>query len=158
MLIFLFIKGNQKTETMSAPQSTFWNIDRIMKLIIAPGIITGLIFLMSYLKNVLIPFFVACFIAYLLQPIVEFNRRWTHEKGRIISSILTVLEVILLLGGIVYMFLPHVMDELQELGKILHEINVGKRQLPPEFAGIDRLSGCLQRSGDRTDYDYTRFA
>lgn len=136
MLIFLFIKGNQKTETMSAPQSTFWNIDRIMKLIIALGIITGLIFLMSYLKNVLIPFFVACFIAYLLQPIVEFNRRWTHEKGRIISSILTVLEVILLLGGIVYMFLPHVMDELQELGKILHEINVGKRQLPPEFAGI----------------------
>ena len=136
MLIFLFIKGNQKTETMSAPQSTFWNIDRIMKLIIALGIITGLIFLMSYLKNVLIPFFVACFIAYLLQPIVEFNRRWTHEKGRIISSILTVLEVILLLGGIVYMFLPHVMDELQEFGKILHEINVGKRQLPPEFAGI----------------------
>lgn len=121
---------------MSAPQSTFWNIDRIMKLIIALGIITGLIFLMSYLKNVLIPFFVACFIAYLLQPIVEFNRRWTHEKGRIISSILTVLEVVLLLGGIVYMFLPHVMDELQELGKILHEINVGKRQLPPEFAGI----------------------
>ncbi|MDE6805974.1 MAG: hypothetical protein K2J05_04125, partial [Muribaculaceae bacterium] len=107
-----------------------------MKLIIALGIITGLIFLMSYLKNVLIPFFVACFIAYLLQPIVEFNRRWTHEKGRIISSILTVLEVVLLLGGIVYMFLPHVMDELQELGKILHEINVGKRQLPPEFAGI----------------------
>lgn len=121
---------------MNLPPKTYWNIDRIMKFIIGLGIATGLIFLIAYLKDALMPFFIACFIAYLLQPIVEFNRRWTHEKGRIISSILTVLEVGIVIAGIVYMFLPHVMDELQELGKILHDINSGKRQLPVEFAGI----------------------
>ncbi|MDE6856640.1 MAG: hypothetical protein K2J34_09270 [Muribaculaceae bacterium] len=62
----------------------FWNIDRIMKLIIGLAIATVLILLIRYLSDVLLPFFVACFIAYMLQPLVEFNRRLIHEKGRVI--------------------------------------------------------------------------
>ena len=114
----------------------YWNADRIMKLIIALSLTVAIILLVNYLSDVLLPFFVACFIAYMLQPLVELNRRWTHEKGRVISSLLALIEVAIVIGGIVYLFMPHVMSEIDSLGKILHDLNTGKRQLPPEFSGI----------------------
>ena len=114
----------------------YWNADRIMKLIIALSLTVAIILLVNYLSDVLLPFFVACFIAYMLQPLVELNRRWTREKGRVISSLLALIEVAIVIGGIVYLFMPHVMSEIDSLGKILHDLNTGKRQLPPEFSGI----------------------
>ncbi len=59
----------------------FWNIDRIMKLLIGLAIATALVILISYLSDVLLPFFVACFVAYILQPLVDFNRKLADGKG-----------------------------------------------------------------------------
>lgn len=107
-----------------------------MKLIIGLSVAAVLVLLLSYLRGALLPFFAACFISYMLQPLVELNRRWIHEKGRTVSSLLTVAEVAAVIIGIVYLFLPHVIRELDDLGGIMHDINSGTRPLPPEFAGI----------------------
>lgn len=114
----------------------FWNIDRIMKLIIGLAIASVLIWLIRYLSDVLLPFFVACFIAYMLQPLVELNRKFIHEKGRAISSIMTVLEVLAVLVGIVWIFLPNVIKELDIMGSIIHEVTSGKRPIPKEYGDI----------------------
>lgn len=121
---------------MQNTTSRFWTPDRIMKLLIGLAIATALVFLISYLSDALLPFFAACFIAYMLQPLVNLNRRCIREKGRVISSLLSVIEVTALISGIVYLFLPHVMDELDILGRILHDVETGKKPLPPEFSGI----------------------
>lgn len=122
---------------MSESTSQFyWNIDRIMKLIIGLAIATVLIILIKYLSHVLLPFFVACFIAYILQPLVDLNRRIIHEKGRAIASILSLLEVLAVVVGIVYFFLPHVVKELDILSKIIHDVSAGKRTLPPEYVTL----------------------
>ncbi|MDE5552007.1 MAG: hypothetical protein K2I91_02285, partial [Muribaculaceae bacterium] len=104
------------------PATTYWNIDRIMKLIIGLALAAGLIVLIDYLHDVLLPFFVACFIAYLMQPLVNFNRRLLHEKGRVFSSILSLVEVIALIGTVIYLFMPHVISELDTLTDIIHNI------------------------------------
>ncbi|MBD5369808.1 MAG: AI-2E family transporter [Bacteroides sp.] len=114
----------------------YWNIDRIMKLIIGLAVAAGMIFLLGYLRDVLLPFFVGCFIAYMLQPLVELNRRFIHEKGRLWSSILALVEVTLVVGGVVYIFLPHVLKELDILSGIIHEVTTGKRSLPPEYMTV----------------------
>lgn len=114
----------------------YWNTDRIMKLIIAIAITIALVFLIQYLHSALLPFIVACFLAYLLQPLVNFNQKWTHEKGRTISSILAVLEVAAVITLLIFIFLPHVINELDSLQNIIHELETGKRTLPPEFAGV----------------------
>lgn len=114
----------------------FWNIDRIMKLIIGIAIAVAIILLIGRLSDVLLPFFVACFIAYILQPLVDLNRKLTHEKGRAFSSILTVIEVMAILAGIIYLFLPHVIKELDGLSNLIHEFNSGKRPLPAEYTHI----------------------
>lgn len=114
----------------------FWNIDRIMKLIIGLAIAGVLILLTRYLSDVLLPFFAACFIAYMLQPLVDLNRRLIHEKGRVISSILTVLEVLAIIVGIVWLFLPNVIKELDIMSGIIHEVTSGKRPIPKEYGDI----------------------
>lgn len=116
--------------------ATYWNIDKIMTLILGLGIATALVILIRYLGDVLLPFFVACFIAYLLQPLVEWNRRWTREKGRLFSSLLTLLEVLIVVACIVYIFMPTVVRELEMLGNILHDLSTGKTDLPPEYVSI----------------------
>ncbi|MDE7409580.1 MAG: AI-2E family transporter [Muribaculaceae bacterium] len=114
----------------------YWNIDRIMKLIIGLAITAVLIWLIRYLSDVLLPFFVACFIAYMLQPLVDFNRKLIHEKGRAVSSILTVLEVLAVVVGIVWLFLPNVIKELDVMNGIIHEVSSGKRPMPKEYGDI----------------------
>lgn len=111
----------------------YWNIDRIMKLIIGLAIAAVLVMLIGYLSDVLLPFFVACFIAYMLQPLVDLNRRIIHEKGRTIGSIMALLEVLAVVAGIVYFFLPHVVKELDVLSGIIHDVSSGKRPFPKEY-------------------------
>ncbi len=122
---------------MSAQETQhFWNIDRIMKLIIGLAIAAVLIWLIRYLSDVLLPFFVACFIAYMLQPLVDLNRKLIHEKGRVFSSILTVLEVLAVVVGVVWLFLPNVIKELDVMNGIIHEVTSGKRPMPKEYTDI----------------------
>ncbi len=118
---------------MAVSTGNYWNIDRIMKLIIGIALAASLIFLIGYLHDVLLPFFVACFIAYILQPLVDINRRLLREKGRLFGSILSLVEVTLVIGLVVYIFLPHVMRELDTLSRIIHDVSSGKRSLPKEY-------------------------
>ncbi|MDE5849624.1 MAG: AI-2E family transporter [Muribaculaceae bacterium] len=122
---------------MSTQQTQyFWNIDRIMKLIIGLAIAAVLIWLIRYLSDVLLPFFAACFIAYMLQPLVELNRKLIHEKGRAISSILTVVEVLAVIVGITWLFLPNVIKELDVMNGIIHDVTSGKHPIPKEYSDI----------------------
>lgn len=114
-------------------RTVYWTTDRIMKLLIGLSLAGALIWLLSYLRDALLPFFVACLIAYLLQPLVEFNRRWTHEKGRAISSILTILEVSAVVGGFLYLLLPIIIREFDTLDGIVKEVTSGVRPIPPEM-------------------------
>ena len=121
---------------MKTQGMTFWTADRIMQLIIGLAIGGVLVWLLVYLSDVLLPFFVACFVAYLLQPLVERNRRLIRRKGRILASIMTVLEVLIVVVAVVWIFMPQVVKELDSLGAILREIRTGQRPLPAEFAGV----------------------
>lgn len=108
----------------------FWNIDRIMKLLIGLAITAALVLLIRYLSDVLLPFFVACVIAYLLQPLVEFNRRWMHTRGRALASVVTIIDVTVLLFAIAWIFLPSVIKEVDMLATIVKEVADGKIAIP----------------------------
>ncbi len=114
----------------------FWTVDRIVWLILGLGLFAGLVYLLGYLSDALLPFFTACIIAYLLQPLVELNRRWTREKGRVWSSVLTLLEVAAVIVGLSYIFIPQTVTEINELSGIVHDLASGKANLPPEYAAF----------------------
>lgn len=138
---YLLKLANYKRDKMSG-QNHYWNIDKIMTLLIALAIGVALVCLVRYLSDVLLPFFVACFIAYVLQPLVDFNMRWTHLKGRSIPAILTILEVTAIVALIVIIFLPTVEKETDMLSAILKDVSDGKKPLPdycqPIVTFVDR--------------------
>lgn len=112
----------------------YWNIDRIMWLIIGIALTAGVFWLIYYLRDALLPFFVACVIAYILQPLVNFNMRWLHLKNRAVISIITVIEVSALIAAILWLTIPYISEELTHLGNTLHDISTGKIRLPPEYS------------------------
>jgi len=121
---------------MSLPSATYWTSDRIMRLIIGLVLTAAIIWLLGYLSEVLLPFFVACFIAYMLQPLVELNRRWMHLKGRVVAVLVTLLEVTAVLAGIIYLFLPSVVGEVNMLAGIIKDFSSGRRQMPDTYKTI----------------------
>lgn len=121
---------------MQEGKSYFWNIDRIMWLIIGSSLSVGIIWLIYYLRDAFLPFFVACLIAYILQPLVALNQRWTHIKNRAVLAVITVVQVSALLFLLGWLTIPSIIDELGRLGTILHDISVGKIPVPREYEGI----------------------
>lgn len=114
---------------MSSPQQYYWNIDRIMRLILGVVIAAGVLWLIYYLRDALLPFFAACVVAYLLQPLVTLNQRWMRTKGRVLPSFITVFEVTVIIAVLLWLTIPTVLDELNEMGRILSDISAGRIKL-----------------------------
>lgn len=114
---------------MSSPQQYYWNIDRIMRLILGVVIAAGVLWLIYYLRDALLPFFAACVVAYLLQPLVTLNQRWMRTKGRVLPSFITVFEVTVIIAALLWLTIPTVLDELNEMGRILSDISAGRIKL-----------------------------
>ena len=93
--------------------STFIRWTGIILLVIA------VLFALNYLSDVLMPFFVAWLLAYLLYPIVKFIENRLHIRFRPVSIILTLLFVGTILGLIGYLIVPPMIEQFQRLYDIL---------------------------------------
>lgn len=113
--------------------SQHWTTDRIMRLIITIAFVVMMVCLMNYLSNVLLPFVVACFVAYLMEPLVRWNMRWTRVSGRAVGAVLSLLEVSAVIAGAVYLFVPSVVKDIDMLGGIIHDLGSGKREIPEGY-------------------------
>ena len=72
----------------------------------------------NYLSNVLLPFFVAWLLAYLLYPIVRFVEGRLHVPTRVLSIIVTLVFVTAIIGGIIYLIIPPMLEQFQKLGEL----------------------------------------
>lgn len=64
-------------------QSRPFTFDRVIRILIGLAFVTGVYWLVNRLSNVLLPFFLACLISYILEPLVEFNLKKLHLHWRI---------------------------------------------------------------------------
>lgn len=92
-----------------------YTFDRVVRILVVITMIVGAIWLIDTLEYVLLPFCLACLIAYLLDPLVEFNRHINHLKGRAVATFLTLLEVTFFIGVLCYFFLPSILDEIDQM-------------------------------------------
>lgn len=93
--------------------------DRFIRSIVAIAIIALTYILLSKLSNVLTPFFIAWLIAYILYPIVCFFQYKCRLKYRALSITVTLLLIIGLLIGSLYLIIPPVTDEIVRLKDII---------------------------------------
>lgn len=114
-----------------------YTFDRVVRLVIAVVLIGGAVYLIDVLKDVLLPFLVACLIAYILEPFVQFNRRLLHLRGRITAVFVTLFETLFFLSVFCYFIIPSVMDEAHKMAIIFDHYASGKASLPFLPASVD---------------------
>lgn len=79
----------------------------------------GILYITNYLSSVLLPFFIAWFFAYLLYPFVLFIEHKLHIRIRALSIILAMLAMIGVIGGILWLIIPPMIDQFDKLSDVL---------------------------------------
>lgn len=99
--------------------------DRFVRWMLGAILIAAILYVTNYLSSVLLPFFIAWLLAYLLYPTVRFVQYRLHVPGRVLSIIVTLTLVIAVIGGIAYLIIPPMLEQFEKLGdlitKYLHE-------------------------------------
>jgi predicted PurR-regulated permease PerM len=109
---------------------TPYNVDRVVRLLIGLTILILLFLTVQRLSNVLLPFFIAWLLAYLLQPLVHFFQFTLKLKSRILSITCTLLLFFGSIIGIIWFLAPMISNEIAKLSQLLvlysQELNVNK--------------------------------
>ena len=98
-------------------QASFWNLDRVMKLLFACVGCAALFWLLAYLADVLLPFGIAFLFAYMLDPLVCLVQR--KVRSRIGASVLVLAGALALTVGTLLLLAPAVTRQAMHLGDLL---------------------------------------
>ena len=101
---------------MLEKEITFDRFVRILGIVLLVG---GVLYTMNFLSSVLLPFFVAWLLAYLMYPIVKFVQYKLHVPTRALSIIVALVFVLGVIGGVFYLIIPPMIDQFEKLGDIV---------------------------------------
>lgn len=107
-----------------------YTLDRTVRLFLNIATLVIVVLLVRYLKDVLLPFFVAALIAYIFEPFVQFNRRLLHLKGRIVAIFVTLFEMMTFIAIACYFVVPMIVSEVNSMGKMLSAYASSELNLP----------------------------
>ena len=93
---------------MERKQITF---DTFVRGFLSVLVVVGIVMLLNRLSSVLVPFFLAWLIAYLLFPMVKFFQYRCHLKYRIAAILLSFLVTALVVGGAFMLMIPPMVEE-----------------------------------------------
>ena len=85
--------------------------DSFVRGVLAVIVVVGLVMLLNRLSAVLLPFFVAWLLAYLLFPLVKFFQYRCHMKFRILGILSAFLVVGAVLTGLFWIMIPPMVEE-----------------------------------------------
>ena len=96
-----------------------YTFDKVIRMLIAGIVIAGLILFVRYLSNVLVPFFIAVLLAYLIDPLVYFVQNKMRVRHRGVSVILSLLFLTLIITAILWWLIPQFMGEMRKMGQLV---------------------------------------
>jgi predicted PurR-regulated permease PerM len=95
--------------------------DSFIRSVMGLVIVVGLVMLLNRLSSVLLPFFLAWLISYLLFPLVKFFQYRCHLKFRILGILSTFLVVGIVITGLLWLMIPPMIDESIRVKNLLVE-------------------------------------
>ena len=81
-------------------------------------LVVGVFLLLNYLSSVLLPFAVGWLLAYLLHPAVKFVQEKLRVRNRVVSIIITLLAFIAMMGGLLWLIIPPMVEQFAKLGHL----------------------------------------
>lgn len=113
-----------------------YTFDRVVRIIFSTLVIVGIVWLLNYLRGVLLPFLVACLIAYITHPFVKWNSKFLHIKSNTLAVLISLFELTIVLGGIMAFFVPYIVSEVSQMADMFAQYAQNHntvQYLPPEI-------------------------
>lgn len=129
MLILQF-KNDSLMDSTETPPRTPYTFDRVVRILFTVCTVIASVFLLDSLKGVLLPFLVACLIAYMLEPVVRWNMKWTGLRTRFVPVALTLFEAFALFALFCIVFIPYLISETAEMTVIIKRYATTQIQIP----------------------------
>ena len=107
-----------------------YTFDRVIRILFGVVSIVGLFYLVYILRGALLPFLVAWIVAYMLNPLVVYNKRVFKLKGRVVAITLAFLEVLITISLLCVLFLPSIIDEIAHMRELLSEYVYNSSSIP----------------------------
>ena len=118
-----------------------FTLDRTVRMLISIAVGVVLLYLVNYLRGVLLPFLVSWLLAYMIHPIVRFFQYRLKLRNRALSVTITLLLLIGGLAGIIALLYPLVAGEVSKMDILLNTYMRSKTEggiIPVEW--IEQLS------------------
>ena len=93
--------------------------DKFIRWVLTALVVVVVLLLVNYLGSVLLPFFVAWLLAYLIYPIVKFVQYKMHVPTRVLSIIVSLLFLIAVIGGVFYLIIPPMIGQFDKFCEVL---------------------------------------
>jgi len=108
-----------------------FTFDRVFRIIFGILLVVGFLYLVTVLRNALLPFLIAWLMAYLTRPLVKFFQYRLKLKSRILSIIAVLLTLILAVSLFVMLFVPSISAEIERTMLLLKQYNAGHSSTIP---------------------------
>nr|WP_321450616.1 AI-2E family transporter [uncultured Carboxylicivirga sp.] len=119
---------------MSSDLNRPYTFDRVVRMVLGVVLLGALIYVINLLKNVLGPFVVAMFIAYLLDPLVNFIQFKLRVKYRAAAVIIAVTTVLSVITVVLVFLIPAFVQEMNKMVILIRQYvqGVDTGQILPE--------------------------
>jgi predicted PurR-regulated permease PerM len=97
-----------------------FTFDRVVQLALFAGLAWGLVLLLDYLSDVLLPFVIGLVVAYFLDPVT--NRVQHVIKQRVIAALFTLVSITLAVSLVAWFMVPMVGNELAQMGRTVSKM------------------------------------
>ena len=93
-------------------------LDKLVRWGLCALLILAVYFVTNSMSEVLLPFFIACLLAYLLYPLVKFTEKYLHIRVRALSIIVVLLVLVGLITGIGLLIVPSMIEQFDKISEL----------------------------------------
>ena len=107
-----------------------FTFDRVMRIVFGIALISGLVYLVTLLRNALLPFLIAWLLAYMMQPFVKFFQCKLGLRSRVLSIMALLVSMLLIITLLVVMVVPSIAAEADKTIELLRTHDPGEGHIP----------------------------
>ena len=107
-----------------------FTFDRVTRIVFSIVIIGVLLYLITVLRNALLPFLIAWLLAYMMQPFVKFFQSKLKLKSRILAIVAVIISASLIIGIAAALVVPSVAQEAERTLNLMRTHNPGEGHVP----------------------------
>lgn len=133
-----------------------FTFDRVVRWLIIALLASALVWLVNRLSSVLLPFFIAWILAYMIYPFVRFLERKCRIKYRVLSIAVALIVVFGLLTLAVFLVVPPIIEESIRMADLItiyfhdtlasSQLLVSLKSMLENYADNDSLMTLIQQS------------